>query len=377
MNAIYLDNAATTSIYPEVIKVMQASMEENFGNPSSTHQFGRKAKSSVETARKNIAKHFKVSAAEIIFTSSGTEADNLILYNAVSNLEVTRIITSKIEHHAVLHTCKFLEENKKCTVDYVKVDAFGCIDLIHLEALLKESKAKTLVSLMMINNEIGNILPMQKVAHLCKQYKALFHSDTVQVIGHYPLDLEQLSLDFMVASAHKFHGPKGVGFAFFRKGFGILPMLHGGDQEKGARSSTENVHAILGMDTALAIAQEALIKDTAYLKDLKVYFISELKKLSQDIQFNGLSEDTNQSSCTILSVRFPVIDSMLLFSLDLAGIAISGGSACQSGSNKGSHVLSEILRAGEEDKTSIRFSFSKFTTKEELDVTILKLKELL
>jgi len=377
MNAIYLDNAATTSIYAEVIEVMQTSMVENFGNPSSTHQFGRKAKASVETARKNIAKHFNVSAAEIIFTSSGTEADNLILYNAVLNLGVRRIITSKIEHHAVLHTCNFLKESENIVIEYVDVDVFGNMDALHLETLLKASKEKTLVSLMMINNEIGNLLPMDKIADLCKKNNALFHSDTVQAIGHYKIDLQATMVDFIVASAHKFHGPKGVGFAFFRKGFGILPMLHGGDQEKGARSSTENVHAILGMEKALEIAHNVLEADKSYIESLKIYFINELKQLSDKIEFNGLSGDLEQSSYTILSVRFPVQNEMLLFSLDLAGIAVSGGSACQSGSNKGSHVLSEILKYGEEDKTSIRFSFSKFTNKEDIDFAILKLQEIL
>lgn len=376
MNAIYLDNAATTSVYTEVIEVMQTAMIENFGNPSSTHQFGRKAKSSVETARKNIAKHFNVSAAEIIFTSSGTEADNLILYNAILNLDVTRIITSKIEHHAVLHACDFLQTSENIVVEYVNVDAFGTVDVLHLEKLLKASKVKTLVSLMMINNEIGNLLSVHEIANVCKLNNALFHSDTVQVIGHYKIDLQTTMIDFMVASAHKFHGPKGVGFAFFRKGFGIVPMLHGGGQEKGARSSTENVHAILGMEKALEIAHNTLEEDKVHIENLKFYFITELKKISEDFQFNGHSGDIEKSSYTILSVRFPTQNEMLLFSLDLAGIAVSGGSACQSGSNKGSHVLSEILKDGEEDKTSIRFSFSKFTKKEDIDGTILKIKEL-
>lgn len=377
MNAIYLDNAATTQIDKEVIAVMQTSMQENFGNPSSIHQFGRKAKSAVETARKNIAKHFKVSASEIIFTSSGTEADNLILHNAVLNLGVTRIITSKIEHHAVTHTCTYLEKITAISLEYVNIDKNGAIDLTHLETLLKSSTEKTLVSLMMINNEIGTILSIDTVADLCKKYNALFHSDTVQAVGHYTINLQEINLDFMVASAHKFHGPKGVGFAFFRKGFGILPMIHGGDQEKGARSSTENVHAILAMDKALELANSNLEKDKIYIETIKKYFISELKKVSENIQFNGLSSDLEKSSYTILSVRFPVKNDMLLFSLDLAGIAVSGGSACQSGSNKGSHVLSEILFNGEEDKTSVRFSFSKFTTTQEIDTVILKLKELI
>ncbi len=375
MNAIYLDNAATTQMHPEVIEVMQNSMATNFGNPSSIHQFGRKAKSSVETARKNIAKQFNVSASEIIFTSSGTEADNLILNNAVLNLGVTRFITSKIEHHAVLNTCKFLSEKYNITLEFVSVKDNGDIDLEHLEVLLKSSEKKTIVSLMMVNNEIGNLLPVKIVTDLCKKYNSLFHSDTVQAIGNFKLDLSDINIDFLVGSAHKFHGPKGVGFAFFRKGFGIAPMLHGGEQEKGARSSTENVHAILGMEKALDISYTALKKNKNYIESLKLYFISELKKLSKEIKFNGKSDNLDSSSATILSVRFPVKNDMLLFSLDLLGIAVSGGSACQSGSNKGSHVLSEILFNGEEDKTSVRFSFSRNNTIEEIDFAISKIKD--
>jgi cysteine desulfurase len=377
MKAIYLDNAATTKIDAKVLELMHISMQENFGNPSSTHQFGRKAKSAVETARKNIAKHFNVSAPEIIFTAGGTEADNLILNNAILNLGVQRIITSKIEHHAVTHTCEFLKRTQKITLDYVNVDAFGSIDLKHLEVLLSESDDKTLVSLMYINNEVGTILSADEVCALCKKYNALFHSDTVQVIGHYHLDLQKTPIDFMAASAHKFHGPKGVGFAFFKKGFGVLPMFYGGDQERGARSSTENVHSILGMEKALEIAITNLEKDKFYIENIKQYFITELKKASKNTFFNGLSSDLEKSSYTILNVRFPVNNSMLLFSLDMAGIAVSGGSACQSGSSKGSHVLAEILKDDELDKTSVRFSFSKFTTKEEIDITLQKIKELM
>ncbi|APZ47773.1 cysteine desulfurase [Polaribacter reichenbachii] len=377
MKAIYLDNAATTKIDDEVLELMHNSMQEFFGNPSSTHQFGRKAKSAVETARKNIAKHFNVTASEIVFTAGGTEADNLILKNAVLNLDVQQIITAKTEHHAVLHTCEFLEKTQNIQLDFVNVDEFGCVDLIHLEELLSDSDHKTLVSLMHINNEIGRILPADEICRICKKYDALFHSDTVQAIGHYHLDLQKTPIDFIVASAHKFHGPKGVGFAYFRKGFGILPMLHGGDQERGARSSTENVHSILGMDKALTIAYNNLEKDKNYIESLKVYFISELKNISDDIQFNGCSSDLGQSSYTILNVRFPVNNAMLLFSLDMAGIAVSGGSACQSGSSLGSHVLAEILNEKDADNTSVRFSFSKYTTKEEINETVKKIKELL
>ena len=377
MNSIYLDSAATTSIDPEVIEVMQTSMEHNFGNPSSTHQFGRKAKSAIETARKNIAHHFNVTPSEIVFTAGGTEADNLILNNAVSHLGVQRIISTKIEHHAVSHTIRYLQEKYGIAVDHVNVDEFGTVDLVHLETLLSQTTQKTLVSLMLINNEIGNILPADAVCYLCKKYNALFHSDTVQVVGHYPLDLQKTLIDFMVASAHKFHGPKGVGFAFFRKGFGIMPMFHGGDQERGARSSTENVHAILGMETALDIAIEGMEHDKIKKQKIKNYFIKELKKLNSKIEFNGLSADPDKGAYTILSVRFPFDNDMLLFSLDLAGIAVSGGSACQSGSNSGSHVLQEILKDPASNNTSIRFSFSKLTTQKDIDTTLLRIRGLL
>ncbi len=377
MKNIYLDNAATTKIDSEVLEVMHNTMQTNYGNPSSTHQFGRKAKSAVETARKNIAKYFNVSASEIIFTAGGTEADNLILNNAILNLGVKRIITSRIEHHAVLNTINYLKENFSIKVDFVSVDKNGKIDLNELEKLLAKSKDKTLVSLMFINNEIGNILDVNVVSNLCEKFHALFHSDSVQAIGHYRIDLQETPIDFIVASAHKFHGPKGVGFAYFKKGFGILPMLHGGNQEKGARSSTENVHSILGMEKALEIAISNLAKDKIYIENIKSYFISELKKNIPNIAFNGLSSNLQESSYNILNVLFPLENNMLLFSLDLAGIAVSGGSACQSGGNKGSHVLSEILSTDQINKTSVRFSFSKFTTTNQIDYTILKLKELL
>lgn len=377
MKHVYLDNAATTPIDSQVIEVMHASMQENFGNPSSTHQFGRKAKNVVENARKNIAKVFNVTASEIIFTAGGTEADNLILHNAVSNLGVSRIISTKIEHHAVTHTIDFLVDEFDIEVEYLSVDSRGNIQLEELERLLQSSDKKTLVSLMYINNEIGNILPMDDISRICQEHKALFHSDTVQAIGHYQIDLQKTPVDFITASAHKFHGPKGVGFAYFKKGFGIKPMLHGGDQEKGARSSTENVHSILGMEKALLLAVETLEEDKELMNGLKSYFMDELIKLHSGIRFNGDSGDLEKSSCTILNVLLPVTNDMLLFSLDLNGIAVSGGSACQSGSNAGSHVLNEILDKENEELTSVRFSFSRNTTKEEIDYTLQKLKELL
>ncbi|WP_271407223.1 cysteine desulfurase family protein [Tenacibaculum soleae] len=374
MKTVYLDNAATTPMLPEVIEIMQQSMQVNFGNPSSTHQFGRKAKAAVETARKNIAKHFNVAAAEIIFTAGGTEADNLILYNAVLNLGVKKIITSKIEHHAVLRTVQYLQKQYNILVEYVEVDKNGSVVLSDLEKHLQESTQKTLVSLMYVNNEIGNLLPVNKVVDVCKKYDAYFHSDTVQAIGHYQIDLQKTPIDFIVASAHKFHGPKGVGFAYIKKGISMQPILHGGAQEKGMRSSTENVHAILGMEKALKIAYDNLEEDKLSILKIKSYFITQLEEHFKNVQFNGMSCNLDKSSYTILNVRFNIKDKMMLFNLDLHGVAVSGGSACQSGANKGSHVLVAFLSEQEVDKTSIRFSFSKLTTVNDVDYCIFKLK---
>jgi len=374
MNKIYFDNAATTPIHSEVIAVVSTSMQQVFGNPSSTHQFGRTAKSLVETARKNIAKQLNVTASELVFTAGGSEADNMILHNAVENLGVKRIITSKIEHHAVLHTVEALKKEYNIELLFVNLLADGAIDLGCLEQLLATSKAKTLVSLMYINNEIGTILDVKKVSNLCKTHKALFHSDSVQVLGHYPLDLQEIPIDFIVASAHKFHGPKGVGFAYFKKGFGIKPLLTGGAQERGARAGTENVHSIVGMEKALKLAYENLEEEAKYIQELKNYFIEELKDKIEGVTFNGAIFDTSKSSYVILNVRFPVESAMLLFNLDIKGIAASGGSACQSGSNLGSHVLSEILSIEDAQKTSVRFSFNKYNTKQEIDYVVAVLQ---
>ena len=377
MKTIYLDNAATTPILPEVIDAISSAMANVYGNPSSIHHIGRKAKSLVETSRKNIAKHFNASAQEIIFTAGGSEADNLILRNAVTNLGVTTIISSKIEHHAVLHTMEHLRNEFDIVVKYVDLDENGAVNYTHLAQLLQATDDKKLVSLMYVNNEIGNILNLEKVSKLCIANNALFHSDTVQGIGHFNIDVKQIPLDFFVASAHKFHGPKGVGFAYIKRGFGIHPILHGGEQERGARAGTENVHSILGMEKALEISCTNMQEESAYIQKLKNYFIDELKRNFEGIEFNGQSESETESSYTILNVRFPKEYAMLLFNLDLKGIAVSGGSACQSGSNMGSHVLHEILPEKEAANTSVRFSFSKFNTMEELDYVVSSLKKLI
>lgn len=378
MNVIYLDNAATTPLLPEVIETMCTSMHNYYGNPSSTHQTGRKAKSLLETARKNIAKHFNAQASEIYFTAGGSEADNLILRNAVTNLDVTTIISSKIEHHAVLHTIESLhQEFSYINVKWVKLDENGEVDYNNLEQLLSEDNSKKIVSLMFVNNEIGTILNCDLVSELCQKYNAFFHSDAVQAVGHFNIDVKITPIDFFVASAHKFHGPKGVGFAYIKKGIPLKPMLIGGEQERGSRAGTENLHGIIGMEKALELAYSNLNEDAAFMQHLKNHFISKLKSEFPAIEFNGSSDNAFKSSYVILNVRFPKSYPMLLFNLDLKGIAASGGSACQSGSNKGSHVLNELLSDTEAKKTSVRFSFSKLNTKQEIDTTIIALKELI
>ena len=377
MQKVYFDNAATTPINQEVIEIVAQTMNSIYGNPSSTHQFGRSAKTLVEKSRKSIAKLLNCSASEIVFTAGGSEADNLILFNAVKNLNVKRIISTKIEHHAILHTLNSLEKEYSIQIDYVDVNEKGEIDLEHLITILENSEVKTLVSLMQVNNEIGNILDVDKVISICKDQNALFHSDTVQGLTHLKIDLQKSPIDFIAASAHKFHGPKGVGFAVIKKGFGIQPILHGGEQERGARAGTENTHSIVGMEMALNIATKNYEKDKVYIINLKQYFIEQLQNNFENIQFNGLSNDLDKSAYHILNVRFEKEIPMLLFNLDLKSIAASGGSACQSGSNKGSHVLNAILNEDEAKKTSVRFSFSIYNTKNEVDYVIEALKSII
>ncbi len=379
MTPIYLDNAATTQIRDEVIVEMTNVLKNNYGNASSTHSFGRSSKSLIEDYRKQIAAHFNVSAGEIVFTSGGTEADNLVLRSAVRDLGVTHIITSKVEHHAILHTIDQLREEYKLEVNYVKLDARGQIDYNHLETLLRDHDG-VLVSLMHVNNEIGNLLDIKRVADICKANNALFHSDTVQSVGHYKLDLQEIPIDFFAASAHKFHGPKGVGFCFVRKDSGLKPLIFGGEQERGFRAGTESVHNIVGLGTSLNLAYKNLETESTYVKGLKQYFIERVKDELPEVKFNGCSGDLHDSTYTLVSLRLPVSPEkapMMLFQLDLKGIACSKGSACQSGATGGSHVLTQILNDHEMQKPSLRFSFSIYNTKEEIDYVIESLKELI
>ena len=376
MQKIYFDNAATTPLDPKVISTMMEHMQSNFGNPSSSHDFGRKAKAVVESTRKNIAKYLNCSATEVIFTAGGSEADNLVLFNAVKNLGVKRIISSSIEHHAVLHTIEVLQKDYGIETEFLSVSDKGEIDYQELALKLKASTSKTLVSLMHVNNELGNILDVDRVCNICMAENALFHSDTVQAIGHVALDLQKTPIDFIAASAHKFHGPKGVGFAVVKKGHVIKPILHGGEQEMGSRAGTENTHSIAGMNMALTLAMDNFKEEKMHLFNLKEYFIEQISHEIPKVRFNGLSSDMTASAPHILSVRFPIEKAMLLFNLDLKGIAASGGSACQSGSSKGSHVLTAILNEEEAKLTSVRFSFSRFNTKKEIDFVIQEVSKI-
>ncbi|REG99787.1 cysteine desulfurase [Flavobacterium aquicola] len=371
MKKVYLDNASTTALYPEVIAEMTKILTEDYGNPSSTHSLGRNAKSILELSRKSIAKHINATASEIIFTSCGTEANNWIMRSAVKDLKTKRIITSKIEHHAVLHTAMALQNEYAIQVDYVKVKPNGELDLTHLAELLSEEK-KTLVSLMHVNNETGTILDLDRVSQICQEHNALFHSDTVQSIGKSKIDLQKTPIDFIVASAHKFHGPKGTGFAFIRKNAGLQPLFFGGEQEKGVRPGTEAIHQIAGMAKALELSNQNLETDSVYIASLKAYTIEKLKVNFPDFKINGENTFYN-----LLNVTLPLDESktsMILFHLDMKGIAVSRGSACQSGSIRPSHVLAEMLSPNDLKKPNIRISFSHFNTIEDIDLLIEGLK---
>jgi cysteine desulfurase len=370
---VYLDNAATTPIAPEVVDAMLPVLRDGFGNPSSSHSYGRKAKALIEISRRSIAKHLNCQPSEIIFTSGGTEADNMALTSAVDLSGVTHIITSKIEHHAVGHTAVALEKSRGTRVSYVKLDANGTVDLNDLERLLQED-GKAIVTLMHANNEIATLLPIDEVSVLCRKYNALFHSDTVQTMGHYTFDLEALDIDYITCAAHKFHGPKGAGFLYLNNKTKADPLIHGGAQERGLRGGTENVYGIVGLAKAMDLAYADLQEHQAHVQGLKSYMIAELSGYFGGIDIHGES-DPEKSLYTVLNVCFPKTDKagMLLFTLDLKGVAVSGGSACSSGAAVGSHVLYGI--DADMSRPNVRFSFSRYTTKEEIDFALTQIKQ--
>ena len=373
---IYLDNAATTRVDPNVVVVMTDCLRKNYGNPSSIHSFGRKSRALIESSRRKIAKLINASPSEIFFTSGGTEADNMAIRGAVRDAGVKNVITSKIEHPAVLNTVINLEKQNKISLHYVDLKESGEINLSHLESLLKTRK-KCLVSLMHANNEIGNLLSIEDVSDLCKKHNALFHCDTVQTIAHLPIDVKKTPLDFLVCSAHKFHGPKGVGFLYVNNKINITPLIHGGSQEKNMRGGTEYVYGIVGLAKAMEIAFSKMTLHHEHILKLKRHMISRLNDLIPEITFNGLSSNISKSLYTVLSISIPKFrnSDLLLFNLDLFGIACSGGSACSSGSSKLSHVISEVNKNN--DYVVVRFSFCKYNTLQEIDYVVEKLRYLL
>lgn len=374
---IYFDNAATTPIDPKVVQVMSLFMKEHYGNPSSIHAKGRETRAAIEKARKTIANTLQVSPAEIFFTSGGTESNNTAIKSAIKDLEVTRIITSKLEHHCVMNAVEACKKYDNIDIQYIDVKEKGALDYDHLEQLLQETDKKTLVTVIHANNEIGNITDIKRVGELCKKNKAYFHTDTVQSYAHYPIDMNDIPVHFISGAGHKFHGPKGVGFLYINNEIKISPLIDGGGQERNMRSGTENVYGIIGLAKAAELAYDSLEKDKRYVEDLKMSFRDQLKRVIPNVQFNGFSGEEN-SLYTVLNVAFPTdLDaSMFLFNLDIAGVCVSAGSACSSGADTGSHVINTI---GDklEGYASIRFSFSKYNTLEEVNTVVDKVANIL
>lgn len=374
-NRIYFDNAATTAIAPEVLEVMIPLLKEHFGNPSSIYSYGRETRIAIEKARKSVANILNAHPGEIFFTSGGTESSNTAIHGAVNDLGCGHIITSPIEHHAVLHTVQHLQHIGKVTLSFVKLNADGHVDLADLERLLSGAEEKTLVTLMHANNEIGNLLDIMAVGNLCRKYNAIFHSDTVQTVGHFPFDLRNTPVDFITGAAHKFHGPKGVGLLYINQDLKISPFVHGGGQERNMRAGTENVYGIAGFARALELATENFESDSRQIAELKGYMHNQLAEKIPGVSFNG--DVFGKSLYTVLSVNFPKTEKseMLLFNLDIQNICASGGSACSSGAEAGSHVIRAINPST--DKVTVRFSFSKYNNREEVDQVINKIKTIL
>jgi cysteine desulfurase len=376
MNRIYFDNAATTSLDPEVLESMMPFLTEKFGNPSSVYSYGRETKLAIENARKTVARILNANPGEIFFTSGGTESTNTAITAAIRDLGCKHIITSPLEHHATLHTVEHMEHFGLAKLSYVKLTDKGHVDLEHLEELLAGSPDRTVVTLMHANNEIGNLLKIKAVGELCRKYDAIFHSDTVQTVGHYPFNLKDLHIHFLNGAGHKFHGPKGVGILYVNENITIKPYINGGSQERNMRAGTENLYGIVGFAKALEKATERYEQDSEYVKGLKLYMAEQLKAKFPGVEFNG---DTFGSSLyTVLNVSFPMNEKsdMLLFNLDMAGICVSGGSACTSGANSVSHVIKAISNGHSTEVVPIRFSFSRHNTQAEVDAVIAKLQEL-
>ena len=372
---VYFDNAATTPLDPEVLEAMLPFLAQHYGNPSSLHGPGRQVRAAIENARKTVAHLINAAPAEISFSSGGTEANNYAAFGSIRTLNIKRAITSRLEHHAVLHPLQVLAKNGEIELHYLGHDQHGSLDLAHLEALLA-GQPRTFVSLMHANNEIGNLNDIAGIGRICAQHEAVFHTDTVQTMGHYRHDVQRLQNHFLVGSAHKFHGPKGVGFLYTRSGTRVNPLIHGGAQERNVRSGTENVYGIVGLAKALEIAVRDLAAHQTHVQGLKDRFIARLRADIEDVQFNGLSATADQSLYTVLSVSLPpsAITEMLLFNLDIGKVAASGGSACSSGAQAGSHVLEAL--GCDPERGTVRFSMSKMNTEAEVDYAAEQLARL-
>jgi cysteine desulfurase len=375
MTRIYLDNAATTPLDPVVLDAMMPYLTEKFGNPSSIYSYGRESRLAIENARKSVAKILNAHPAEIFFTSGGTESSNTAINAAIRDLGCKHIISSPIEHHATLHTVEHLNHQGEVTLSYVKLLPDGHVDMEDLEKLLAGSKVKSLVSLMHANNETGNMLDIHAVGNLCKKYDAIFHSDTVQTVGHYPFDLKNTPVHFITGAGHKFHGPKGVGILYVNENVRIKPYMHGGSQERNMRAGTENLYGIVGFARALEMATANYEKDSTYIKSLKEYMAAQLTQHVAGVSFNG--DALGKSLYTVLNVSLPKTEKseMILFNLDINNICASGGSACTSGADQGSHVIRAISDNAEQ--VAVRFSFCKNNTTAEIDEVVSKLKELI
>ena len=375
MKPVYFDNAATTSLDPHVLEAMMPLLTERFGNPSSIYSYGRETRMAVEQARKSVAKLLNAHPAEIFFTSGGTESSNTAILGAVRDLGCTHIISSPIEHHAVLHAVQYMEQQGWASVDWVNVLPDGHIDMEHLASLLRDDPGKTLDTFMHAKNEIGHMIDLHAVGNLCQQYQAIFHSDTVQTVGHFPFDLRSTPIHFITGAAHKFHGPKGVGLLYVNENVRIKPLIHGGSQERNMRAGTENIYGVVGFARALELATERYEADKTYITDLKRYMMEQLEAHVPGVGFNG--DPLGRSLYAVLSVRFPKTEKseMLLFNLDIHKICASGGSACTSGADQGSHVIRALSPSPNE--ITVRFSFSHHNTKEEVDFVVQKLTELL
>ena len=376
MNRIYFDNAATTSLDPEVLEVMMPFLSEKFGNPSSVYSYGRETKIAIENARKSVARILNVHPGEIFFTSGGTESTNTAINAAVRDLGCRHIISSPIEHHATLHTVEYLAHTGQARLSFVKLTENGHVDLTDLEVLLAGSEDRCLVTLMHANNEIGNLLNVEAVGNMCEKYNAIFHSDMVQTVGHYPIDLRKLKVHFSNGAAHKFHGPKGVGILYVNENIQIKPYINGGSQERNMRAGTENIYGIVGFAKALELATTRYEQDSTLIKELKLYMAEKLKENFPNIVFNG--DTFGNSLYTVLNVSFPMTDrsELLLFNMDMNGICVSGGSACTSGANSVSHVIKALHNDKSGTMVPIRFSFCRHNTREQVDKVIVKLKEL-